>query len=261
MIRTPQKIKMIKIKEIIPNPYQIRRNFNSEAISQLADSIKEVGMICPVIVRASIGGYELICGQRRTRAAAMIGMEAVPAIIVRAGDRQCALLSMIENLQRENITLFEEAEGYFNLVSYHRLKKEELVKGLSLESSRINEKIRLLSLSAPVRYKIEENRISEKAAKELLRLHDEEKQKEIIDLIAKEELTPGEISLAVKNTLREMSINENKEKRGRKKAFNMPLCINTVKKTTELLKKSGARVESEQTENEKYIEFTIKIHK
>ena len=261
MIRTPQKIKMIKIKEISPNPYQIRRNFNSEAIRQLADSIKEVGMISPVILRVISEGYELICGQRRIRAAALLGMETVPAVIIRAGDRQCALLSMIENLQRENISLFEEAEGYYNLMSYHRVKKEDMVKELSLESGRINDKMRLLSLSAPIRYKIEENKIPEKAARELLRLHDEEKQAEIIEKVMKEELNLNDISSEVKNILQEMILNESKAKRGRKKNFNMPLCINTVKKTAELLKKSGAKVETEQTETENYVEFNIKIHK
>lgn len=261
MIRTPQKIKMIKIKEIGPNPYQIRRNFNSESIRHLADSIKEIGMISPVILRAVSGGYELICGQRRIRAATLLGLETVPAVIIRAGDRQCALLSMIENLQRENISLFEEAEGYYNLMSYHRVKKEDMVKELSLESGRINDKMRLLSLSAPIRYKIEENKISEKAAKELLRLHDEEKQAEIIEKVAKEEININDISAEIKNILQETILNENKTKRGKKKTFNMPLCINTVKKTAELLKKSGAKVETEQTENENYVEFNIKIHK
>ena len=261
MIRTPQKIKMIKIKEISPNPYQIRRNFNSEAIRQLADSIKEVGMISPVILRVISEGYELICGQRRIRAAALLGMETVPAVIIRGGDRQCALLSMIENLQRENISLFEEAEGYYNLMSYHRVKKEDMVKELSLESGRINDKMRLLSLSAPIRYKIEENKIPEKAARELLRLHDEEKQAEIIEKVMKEELNLNDISSEVKNILQEMILKESKAKRGRKKNFNMPLCINTVKKTAELLKKSGAKVETEQTETENYVEFNIKIHK
>lgn len=261
MIRTPQKIKMIRIDEIKPNPYQTRRSFNGKSLQKLADSIREVGILSPVIVRAAIGGYELICGQRRARAATIAGMENIPAIIVRAGDKQCAQLSMIENLQRENMTLFEEAEGYYNLMSYHRVKKEELIKNLSVENSGVNEKVRLLSLSAPIKYKIEENKIPEKVAKELLKLHDEEKQEEILDKFIKEELNHKELSEFVKQILREMTQNSNEEKRGKRKLLNLPLCINTVKKTADLLKKNGAKVEMEQTENEKYVEFILKIHK
>lgn len=261
MIFSPQRIKMIKIEEISPNPYQVRRNFNAVKLQQLADSIKEVGMLSPIIVRTAVRGYEIICGQRRFRAAILIGMKSIPAIIVRAGDRQCAQLSLVENLQRENLALFEEAEGFYNLMSYHRVKKDELVKNLSLESGRINEKVRLLSLNTPIRYKIEENDIPEKAAKELLKLHDEEKQAEILDGIAKEEININEIPFVIKEILREMSQGGNGTKRGRKKAFSLPLCINTVKKTADLLKKSGAKVEMEQKEEEKYIEFTLKITK
>ncbi len=258
MFFSPQKIKMIKTEEISPNPYQIRRNFNAKKLQQLADSIKEVGIISPIIVRTSVKGYEIICGQRRFRAAMLIGMESLPAIVVRAGDKQCAQLSMVENLQRENLALFEEAEGFYNLMSYHRVKKDELAKNLSLESGRINEKVRLLSLDAPIRYKIEENGISEREAREIIKLHDAEKQSEILDKILKGEVSINELPSLVKETLREMSSGA---KRGRKKACNLPLCINTVKKTVDLLKKSGAKVELEQKEEEKYIQFTLKISK
>ena len=252
---------MIKVEEISPNPYQVRRNFNAIKLQQLADSIKEVGMLSPIIVRTGVKGYEIICGQRRFRAAMLIGMKNIPAIVVRAGDKQCAQLSLVENLQRENLALFEEGEGFYNLMSYHRVKKDVLLKNLSLESGRINEKVRLLSLSTPIRYKIEENDVPEKAARELLKLHDEEKQREILDKIAKEEINTSELPLVIKEMLREMSQGASSAKRGRKKVFNLPLCINTVKKTADLLKKSGAKVEMDQKEDEKYIEFSLKITK
>ena len=264
MIRTAQKIKMIKTSEIIPNPYQTRRKFDRREISSLAESIKEVGMLSPVIVRGSICGYELICGQRRLRAAIMAGIGEIPAIVVRAGDLQCAQLSLIENLQRVNLSLCEEAEGYYNLMSYHRVKKENLLKALSAESSRVNEKMRILSLGESVRYKIEENNISEKSARELLKLHDEDKQNEIADRIINEEINHREVCEAVKQTLRTMAQNKKEEKKQRRNRIspeNMSLYINTVKKTIELLKNNGAKVELEQSENERYVEFTIKTFK
>ena len=261
MIFAPQRIKMIKIDDINPNPYQIRRNFNLKKLEQLSNSIKEVGILCPLIVRSAAKGYEVICGQRRLRAALLAGMKSVPAFIVRAGDRQCAQLSMIENLQRENITFFEEAEGYYNLMSYHGVKKEELAKKLSVENGEISGKVRLLGIEPSVKYKIEESGISENAAKELLRLRDGEKQKEIIEKVAKGEINLKEMSSIIKESIREATQSTKDGKRGRKKAFNLPLCINTVKKTADMLKKSGAKVEMEQKEDEKYIEFTLKISK
>ena len=157
-MKVSQKIKRIKINDILPNPYQIRRNFDAMRLSELAESIKENGVLSPVLVRGCIEGYELICGQRRVRAARMAGLDEVPAIVVRAGDAQCAELSMTENIQRQDLSSIEEAEGFFNLMAYHRVKKEKLQKDLSVDFQRINEKIRLLSLSERVRYKIEENK-------------------------------------------------------------------------------------------------------
>ena len=146
MIKKVQKIKMIKLKDIIPNPYQIRRKFDRKKLMLLSDSIKQKGVICPITVRLSSGGYEIISGQRRVIASKMAQKEEIPAIIIRANDAECAILSMIENLHRENLTQYEEAEGFFNLISYHRLKKDNLLSDLCMEGGGVNEKIRLLSL-------------------------------------------------------------------------------------------------------------------
>ena len=153
---SPQRIRMIKIEDLKPNPYQIRRNFNAKSLRELALSIKKVGVLSPIIARATFQGYEIICGERRVRAAQLSGLKTVPAILVRAGDKQCALLSMTENLQREELTAFETGEGYFNLISYHKVKKDALSDELSLEKSEIAKKMRLLSIPENLRYIIEE---------------------------------------------------------------------------------------------------------
>lgn len=265
MIRVAQKIKMIKIEEIIPNPYQIRRYFERKSLFELADSIKENGVLSPVLVRGGIRGYELVCGQRRVRAALIAGLTEIPAVVVRANDAQCAQLSMIENIQRQNLDFVEEAEGYYNLISYHRIKKEKLVKRLSIEGRHINEKIRLLSLNEKIRYKIEENNISESCARELLKIHDEEKQLMIIDEIVKADLTYQGVKELVKNELRKMA--SGSDEKGKKKrkhpagTAEMSVFRNTVNKTVDLLQNSGAYVTSTETENEMYNEFVIRIHK
>ncbi|MBR1969424.1 MAG: ParB/RepB/Spo0J family partition protein [Clostridia bacterium] len=264
-MRFSQKIKFVKIKDIYPNPYQIRRSFERKALFELAESIKINGVLSPVILRGSITGYEIICGQRRIRAASIAGLTEVPAIIVRVGDAECAELSMIENIQRENLSIVEEAEGYYNLMAYHRIKKDKLQRNLSVSNERINEKIQLLNLSEAVRYKIEENDISEKYARELLKVHDEKKQLDIIDEIVNAELTYSKLCTKVKNEIAAMIKNEPLKESLQKNivSFRERLSVykNTLDKTVEILKKSGAKVKMEEKECDKYSEFVFKIYK
>ncbi len=264
MIRTAQKIKMIKTAEISPNPYQARRNFDKKKLEELSLSIKENGMLSPVIVRGGLNGYELICGQRRLRAAIMAGLREIPAIIIKAGDAQCAYLNLLENLQRENLTFFEEAEGFYNLMAYHRIKREKLPGILSLEWMRINEGVRLLGLSEKARYKIEEKGYGERFAQELLKLRDEEKQLEIIEKAEKEDWSYTRLSKEIKEEIKEMAkkrLWESKSFKEKNINEKMPVYINTIKKTVELLRKNGATVDFSQQENEEFSEFTVKIHK
>lgn len=265
MIRSAQKIRMVKISEIYPNPYQARRSFNKKTLDELAMSIKENGILSPLILRGALGGYEIICGQRRFRAAIIAGFKEVPAIIVKANDAKCALITVAENVQRENLSVFEEAESYYNLMAYHRIKKDRLSQILSLDYGYINEKVRILSLSDKVRYKAEESGLCEKFSRELLKIHDEEKQLEIIEKAVAEDLSFSDFAKEVKEELKKMSgaVKERKRKTViRKNAEEeMPIFINTVKKTVELLKKNGAKVDFIQKEDENTSEFILKIHK
>ncbi len=265
VIHTSQKIRMVKTAEIIPNPYQTRRKFEEKSLSDLALSIKEVGLISPVLLRRASKGYEIICGQRRVRAAIMAGFEEIPAVIVRAGDAQCASLSLIENTHRKNLNFFEEAEGYYNLMAYHRIKKEKLLKTIINNSLVVNEKIQLLALPEIVKRKIEVSETDEKVSKQLLRLRNEDKQIEILEKALKENLSEAEIKVIVDNYIKEASKKE-REKPGKTRrvyggTVKAPLFINTVKKTVELLKRNGAKVEFEQSETEEYLEFKIKTLK
>lgn len=265
VIRTAQKIKMIKTGEIIPNPYQIRRKFPQKEIEMLAESLKEVGMISPVIVRRGTSGFELVCGQRRLRAAVIAGMREVPAIIVRAGDAQCAELSIIENIHRNNLSVFEEAEGFYNLIVYHKIKKDRLQKDLSVDPFILNDRIRMLALKEDVRKTVERANLEEESIKELLRLHNEEKQLEIAERAEKEKLSFNQIRVLTNEILNRMTKRTVKDKKTVKFSGHLlnkgPLYINTVKKTVELLKKNGARVEYSQKEDEEWTEFVIKAYK
>ncbi len=256
MFSSSQKIRMVKIEEILPNPYQIRRNFEINSLLALADSIKEHGMLSPVILRTTQNGYEIICGQRRVRAAMIAGLSEVPSIIMNVKEYKCAELSMVENIHRKPLTYIEEGEGYFNLISYHRMRKEKLKQELSVDSLRINEKMRILRLDDDVRFKLEEKEIPHKIALELLKLHDKEKQLQIIDKIEVEELLYKEISAIT-------------QKEGRKKArcdagkksFDVSIVLNTVENTIDILKESLEDIKTSKTEDRDFVEYNIKIPK
>ena len=260
MTKTVHKIKMIKITEILPNPYQVRRRFEGKPLMELAKSIRENGVIIPIIARGATSGYEVICGQRRVRAAAIAGLIEVPAVIVKAGDLQCAELSMLENIQRKNLTSIEEAEGYFNLMSYHKEKKEALIKKLSVDSTHISEKIKLLSMSETVRYKAEESNMPEKYMRELLKIHDEKKQRELIKRYKEEELTYTELCEAVCRE-NDIIIKKEKPKEAKRIPHRMPIYKNTVYKAVEMLKNYCANIETEEEENEKVYEIKVRIYK
>lgn len=260
MIKTAQKIKILKTRDIIPNPYQIRRTFEQKELESLAESLKEVGMICPLIVRRNSSGYELICGQRRHRAALMAKIDEVPAIIVRAGDVQCAEISMIENIHRKNIGIFEEAEGFYNLMMYHKVKKEKLQQDLSIDSLRITDKVKFLGLNSDAKTKIEASGMDERYIKQILRLHSDAERIILINRIINDKISLPEAESFVDESLKEkvLPVIEKTEK---KKKDKTPLYENTVRKTVELLKKYGAKVEFSQKYEEDYIEFSIKTLK
>ena len=260
MKKTVHKIKMIKITDILPNPYQVRRYFEGKPLMDLAKSIRENGVIVPIIARGATNGYEVICGQRRVRAAAVAGLTEVPAVIVKAGDLQCAELSMLENIQRKNLTPIEEAEGYFNLLSYHKLKKEALIKKISVDSAYISEKIKLLSMNEAIRYKAEESNMPEKYMLELLKIHDEKKQRELIKRYKEEDITYTELCEAVYKE-NEMIIRKEKPKEVKKRPHRMPIYKNTVYKAVEMLKNYCANIETEEEENEKVYEIKVRIYK
>lgn len=251
-----QKIKNVNVEEIKPNPYQIRRKYNHLKLSSLASSIKEVGILTPLLLRTTTLGYEIISGNRRFRAALMAGLKTVPAIVLVAGDRQCAQLSLIENLQRENLTPFEEAETFYNLLSYHGMNKDDLVKTATIDDQYISEKLKLLKIIPEARFKIEESKADENSARELIKIHDKEEQLKAAELLIKENLSAEDVSLLAKQINRKMA-------NGKKKIrySNIPLCRNTVKKTANILKDSGEKVELLQKEDENYVEYTLKVRK
>ena len=177
-----EEIVDISLDELRPNPYQPRKLFNDDALSELSESIKEHGVFQPIIVKKSIKGYEIIAGERRVRASKLAGRETIPAIIRDFTDEQMMEISLLENLQRENLNPLEEALAYKNLIDKLCLTQDELSKRVGKSRSHITNIIGILRLPTEVQKMIASEKLTMSHAKILSKLNSEE---EIIDMAHK----------------------------------------------------------------------------
>lgn len=181
------EVKNVPVHEIVPSPYQPRTIFDDERIEELCQTIKTHGVIQPIVVRMRNNMFELIAGERRLRAVKKLGLETIPAIIRDFNDSQAASIALIENLQREGLTAIEEAIAYQQLIDLHSLTQESLAQRLGKSQSTIANKIRLLQLSEPVKQALIERKVTERHARALLSLDQEELQVKVLeDIISKE---------------------------------------------------------------------------
>ena len=176
------------LDRIRPCPLQPRKEFSAEALRELADSIREQGIVQPLIVRERGGYFELIAGERRWRAAQLLNLPEVPVIIREADDRAVLELALIENLQRENLNAIEEAHGYAQLAEQFQLTQEEIAAKVGKSRAAVANALRLLKLPAPVQNFIRDGRLSVGHAKVILGLADEKDQKLAAERIVKEGL-------------------------------------------------------------------------
>lgn len=178
-------IKEVEIIKIIPNPHQPRINFDKEKLDDLAASIKEHGIIQPIIVSSKEGQFEIIAGERRFEAAKLAGLKAVPVIVREANEQQKLELAIIENIQRHDLNLIEEAQSYLKLAQDFDLSQEEISAKVGKSRSAVANKIRLLKLPVEIQKALMEGRINEGHAKAILALENPEKQRALFDLIIK----------------------------------------------------------------------------
>ena len=182
----------IPVEKIVPNPNQPRVTFDDDTIAELAQSISQVGLIQPLVVRRSGSGYELVAGERRLRACKSLGMETVTCIVEDSmQEESSAMVALIENLQREDLHYMEEAQCYYALLNNYNLTQEELAKRLGRSQSSIANKLRLLRLSPDVVSAIRENGLSERHARAVLKLKDEEVQLAVIKRTAEKTSPQG----------------------------------------------------------------------
>lgn len=180
------KITRIPVEKIVPNPYQPRKDFEEEALEDLAASIAEYGVLQPLLVAmGDDGNYILIAGERRLRASKMAGLADVPAIVSNYSDQQSAEIALIENLQRADLHFLEEAEGYEKLMTQFNLTQEAMAQRVGKKQSTIANKLRLLNLSSEIRNTLKEAQLTERHGRALLKLKNKEQQEQFLKLIIK----------------------------------------------------------------------------
>ena len=182
------QIRMIPVEQIIPNRFQPRLEFDQEALNTLANSIKQHGIIQPLVLRRVADKYEIIAGERRFKAAQMCGMIQVPAIITDLDDNESAEVAIIENTQRRELSAIEEAQSYKKLLDRKYLTQEQLAQRLGTSQSNIANKLRLLNLDKAVQDALMKQQISERHARSLLRVQDPKKQVELLNRVIQERI-------------------------------------------------------------------------
>ncbi len=262
--RKDTKIQALPIDKIRPNPYQPRKYFNFTALEELANSIKEYGLLQPITVR-KIGNtyYELVAGERRLRACELAGYTTISATILNVNDNQSALIALIENLQRQDLNFLEEAEGYQSILEDYNMTQEELAEKLSKSQSFIANKIRLLKLSDAVKKKIIQYQLTERHGRAILKIPEEVVQLDLIEHIAEEELTVKQTEELVARTMEHMCRPKRERHIQKEKRYiaDIRLFTNSIRQSIDIIKKSGMTVSYENKEKEDGCEILIRIRK
>ena len=208
---TNEEIVYLNLSGLRPNPYQPRKVFNDEALSELAESIKENGVFQPIIVKKSIKGYEIIAGERRYRASILAGKTNIPAIIRNFTEEQMIEIALLENLQRENLSAIEEAMAYKNMLEKLNLTQEQLSKKVSKSRSHITNMLGLLRLPKEVQDMIISNKLTMGHARALSKLENEEQIIEMANKIVNEKLPVRETEKETNDFEKKIKIRRQKE--------------------------------------------------
>ena len=191
----------IKIIDIRPNPYQPRKNFDDSKIKELAQSIQEHGVFTPILVRKGITGYELIAGERRLRACKEVNLETIPAIVLELNDEEMMEISVLENIQREDLNAIEEASAYNTLLVNLKYTQEQLAKRLGKSRTHITNMLRILRLPQEVQQMVMDEKLTMGHVRPLITLDDEHKMITLADKIIKEGLSVREVEQLLKPTV------------------------------------------------------------
>lgn len=252
------RIVEINVDQIVPNPAQPRHSFDEQELENLSQSIRVNGLIQPLTVRKAAGGYELIAGERRLRACKKAGMATVPCIVNNCTADASAVMAMTENLQRQDLNMFEEAEGIRKLIETWGVTQEEAAYRLGKNQSTVANKLRLLRLSEKERRKISDAGLTERHARALVRIEDAEVRRNAIETIIEHHYNVRQTDDYVMKLLA-----GDKHTRQHKTFIikDVRIFLNTISHAVRTMKQSGITAQTLQSETDDYIECVVRIPK
>ena len=272
----------IYLDDIIPNRFQPREVFNEEALNELATSIKEHGIIQPIIVRKIGDKFEIIAGERRYKASVLAGLTKIPAIIRNLDDKEASKVALLENLQRKDLTAIEEARTYQKILEIDSMTQEELGKTMGKSQSAIANKMRLLSLPDEVQEALLNDKISERHARSLLNLSTPEEQINMLNKIIEKRMTVRELDSEIERindgtelleievpdvevdnyeSKIDLSFEDDLLELDPKKKYEMKDVINHIKSNVDRLRGKGFYIKTDEIDTDSDYEIVIKIEK
>ena len=255
------KLTKLPVSKILPNPSQPRKIFVEDELRGLAQSIAENGLLQPVTVRRENGQYYLVAGERRLRACKLAGLRDIPVIISDCEPEDSAVLALLENIQRRDLQMFEQASAIQNLLREWQITQEEAARRLGMSQSSLANKLRLLKLSPEEQSVIIENKLTERHARALLRIDNIEERQIILHSVVTEGLNVAQTEERIVQSLQPK---EKTKSRRMKKVFvakDIRIFINTIDHAVDVMKTAGIKAETEKNETDDYFECVVRIPK
>ena len=252
------RIQQIPAENIQPSRYQPRLHFDEEALDELAQSIKENGLIQPITVREVDGHYEIIAGERRFRACVKAGYEKLPCYIMSPSDEEAAQMALVENVQRQDLSAIEEAKSYVQIMRQASLTQEQVARKIGKSQSAVANKIRLLNLPEEIQEGVIDGKITERHARALLSVP-EEKQKDAYHKVVDE----GWNVRQTEDYIEAMEVPKKRKRRQKTKGFarNIQIGINTVNEGVRMIEKMGIKVSVETVDGDDAVRMIIRFPK
>ena len=256
----PDKVVHIPLKQIKYNPYQPRKEFDESKLQELSQSIQEIGLLQPIVVRRKDGGYELIAGERRLRAAKMANLQRLPALVKNFTDNEIARAALIENIQRENLNPLEEAHAYDSLLKSFKMTQAELAKQVGKSQSTIANKMRLLKLPEDVKGFIAGGQLTERHGRALLALPSEQRS-EVAATIVKQGWNVRQTVANIDSMLEVAATAEKLSRRRPVVVRDVRIFINAITSAFQSMKEAGIEAQMSENDSDDYREFVIRVPK
>lgn len=260
LLKRKPSVVLLPPERIRPNPAQPRCAFDPAALSALAESIRCHGMLQPLTVRRTAQGYELVAGERRLRAARMVGLREVPCLVLRVEAEESSILALVENLQRSDLHYLEEAAAIARLISEYGLSQEQAAQKLGCSQSAVANKLRLLRLSDECAALLRQNDLTERHARALLRLSDEQARLDALHHITQQGLNVAQTEAYIDALLTQGQVVP-AQKRAPYLVKDVRLFLNSVRRGLGVMQRSGVNAQTERADTDEEIRLLIRIPK